>query len=205
MDQNVADMLARLERERPADPEAAVRSWSAGDERLAERVLQLLSEDGTREVSSPEAEDLPVAPAGSPPEDRTLDAMAPTTNAPLPSGAGSSHGSRGSRSGTGSGSTTSRFRRPDRIGPFRIEGQVPLGRGGFGEVWEAVRVDGGFKQRVAIKVISRATPDERMVRRFELERQVLASLDHPDIARLIDGGELDDGRPWLAMEFIEGS
>jgi serine/threonine protein kinase len=205
MDQNVADMLSRLERERPADPVAAVRSWCDGDERLAERVLQLLSDDGTRDVPPSEDEDLPVVPVGSSPDDRTLDGSAPTTNAPLLSGSGSSHGSRGARSGTGSGSTTSRFRRPDRIGPFRIEGQIPLGRGGFGEVWEAVRVDGGFKQRVAIKVISRATPDDRLVRRFELERQVLASLDHPDIARLIDGGELDDGRPWLAMEFIEGS
>ena len=91
-----------------------------------------------------------------------------------------------------------------KIGPFRIEGSRPLGRGGFGEVWSAMREEGGFRQRVAIKILSRSVVDEKVVKRFELERQVLASLDHPDIARLIDGGTLQDNRPWLAMEFVEG-
>jgi len=200
MDRNVADILARLERERPADVDAAVRSWCDGDDALVDRVLRLVNDDATRDVVDGEFEPPPAPSPSTPDADRTLDRTIPTTNAPLRSGSGPG----GARS-AGSGGTTSRFRRPDRIGPFRIEGQIPLGRGGFGEVWEAIRVDGGFKQRVAIKVISRATPDERMVRRFELERQVLASLDHPDIARLIDGGELEDGRPWLAMEYIDGT
>lgn len=91
-----------------------------------------------------------------------------------------------------------------KIGPFGIEGTRPLGRGGFGEVWSAMREDGGFRQRVAIKILSRSVVDEKVIKRFELERQVLASLDHPDIARLIDGGTLPDDRPWLAMEFVEG-
>ena len=91
-----------------------------------------------------------------------------------------------------------------KAGPFRIEGNRPLGRGGFGEVWSGMREEGGFRQRVAIKILTRSLTDEKAVRRFELERQVLASLDHPDIARLIDGGTLEDQRPWLAMEFVEG-
>ena len=91
-----------------------------------------------------------------------------------------------------------------KAGPFRIEGDRPLGRGGFGEVWSGMREEGGFRQRVAIKILTRSLTDEKVVRRFELERQVLASLDHPDIARLIDGGTLEDNRPWLAMEFVEG-
>jgi tetratricopeptide (TPR) repeat protein len=91
-----------------------------------------------------------------------------------------------------------------KAGPFRIEGNRPLGRGGFGEVWSGMRDEGGFRQRVAIKILTRSLTDEKVVRRFELERQVLASLDHPDIARLIDGGTLEDKRPWLAMEFVEG-
>ena len=94
--------------------------------------------------------------------------------------------------------------RDRKVGHFKIEGSIPLGRGGFGEVWSAMRDEGGFRQRVAIKILSRAISEERVVKRFELERQVLASLDHPDIARLIDGGTLDDGRPWLAMEFVDG-
>ncbi|MCH2162072.1 MAG: serine/threonine protein kinase, partial [Phycisphaerales bacterium] len=91
-----------------------------------------------------------------------------------------------------------------KVGHFRIEQSAPLGRGGFGEVWEGLRDEGGFRQRVAIKILSRSMNDDRAIRRFELERQVLASLDHPEIARLIDGGTLDDGRPWLAMEYVDG-
>jgi hypothetical protein len=114
---------------------------------------------------------------------------------PLPSRGGSATDRR---------RTARRFQRPDRVGVFRIEADVPIGRGGFGEVWEGFRAEGGFRQRVAIKILSRSAADETVVKRFELERQVLASLDHPDIARLIDGGTLEDDRPWLAMEFVEG-
>ena len=123
-------------------------------------------------------------------------AITPVLGVPsLPSRGGSS--TDGRRSG-------GRFRRPDRVGVFRIEAEVPIGRGGFGEVWEGVRAEGGFRQRVAIKILARSASEETVVNRFELERQVLASLDHPGIARLIDGGTLEDQRPWLAMEFVEG-
>lgn len=87
-----------------------------------------------------------------------------------------------------------------RIGPFRIVHE--LGQGGMGRVFLAERADGQFEQRVAIKVIRDATPG--MVRRFLAERRILALLEHPHIARLIDGGVTDDGLPYFAMEYVAG-
>ncbi|MGD8869817.1 MAG: protein kinase, partial [Gemmatimonadales bacterium] len=92
--------------------------------------------------------------------------------------------------------------RDDRIGPYRIVGVA--GRGGMGVVHLAERDDGQFRRRVAIKVI-RGGPDAIDLHgRFEAERHILASLDHPNIARLLDGGLTDDGRPYLVMEYVEG-
>ena len=93
-----------------------------------------------------------------------------------------------------------------RIGAFRLT--APVGRGGMGEVWAAERADGLYAQRVAIKVIRRRT-SPAMQAAFAKERQMLAKLEHPHIARLIDGGvarvgEGDEGLPWLAMEFCDG-
>lgn len=87
-------------------------------------------------------------------------------------------------------------------GAYRILRRI--GEGGMGRVYLAERDDGHFKQRVAIKIVdrSRSTPD--LVARFQSERQILASLDHPNIARLFDGGETDDGVPYLVMEYIDG-
>lgn len=91
---------------------------------------------------------------------------------------------------------------PDRIGPYRILRLA--GRGGMGSVYLAERDDPQLRQRVALKLISRMTP-EPLVRRFLEERQILASLDHPHIARLLDGGITADGLPWFAMEYVEGT
>jgi serine/threonine-protein kinase len=80
-----------------------------------------------------------------------------------------------------------------------------LGRGGMGVVWLAERDAGDFKQKVALKLLGHDAlrdPDRRA--RFRAERRILASLDHPHIARLLDGGALADGTPFLAMEFVEG-
>ncbi|RFF27564.1 MULTISPECIES: serine/threonine-protein kinase [unclassified Wenzhouxiangella] len=88
------------------------------------------------------------------------------------------------------------------IGPFRIE--QAIGSGGMGVVYRARRVSGGFEQTVALKVLGGARPDEAAVGRFERERDLLSRLEHPGIARLIDGGLTADGRPWFAMEHIEG-
>lgn len=89
-----------------------------------------------------------------------------------------------------------------RIGRYRIMGEV--GRGGMGAVFAAVRDDGEFDQKVAVKVILSGLNTDTIARRFRNERQILASLEHPNIARLLDGGMSDDGLPFYVMEFIEG-
>jgi eukaryotic-like serine/threonine-protein kinase len=89
---------------------------------------------------------------------------------------------------------------PDRIGPFRIVRE--LGRGGMGRVFLGHRADGQFDQRVAIKLIQQGPPG--VLRRFVEERRILALLEHPGIARLIDGGISEQGLPYFAMEVVEG-
>ena len=89
-----------------------------------------------------------------------------------------------------------------RVGAYRLVGE--LGRGGMGAVYLAERADGGFTQRVAIKLIKRGMDTDSVLARFRAERQILASLDHPNIARLVDGGSTGDGLPYLVMEYIDG-
>jgi len=79
-----------------------------------------------------------------------------------------------------------------------------LGRGGMGEVYLADRTDPAFAQRVALKVIKRGMDSQAIVRRFVRERQILARLDHPNLARLLDGGTGPDGRPYFALEWVDG-
>ena len=89
----------------------------------------------------------------------------------------------------------------DRLGPFALERE--LGRGGMGVVWLARRADGAFEQRVALKWISAlALTDAGAL--LSRERSLLAGLDHPHIARLIDGGCSEQGLAWFAMEFVDG-
>jgi tRNA A-37 threonylcarbamoyl transferase component Bud32 len=90
----------------------------------------------------------------------------------------------------------------ERIGPYRLVRR--LGHGGQGTVYEAVRDDGSFEQRVAIKMVNWELDSEPARRRFREERQILAGLEHPSIARLLDGGETANGTPYLVMEFIDG-
>ena len=89
-----------------------------------------------------------------------------------------------------------------RIGPYKILRE--LGHGGMGAVYLAVRDDDQFKKRVAIKLIRRGMDTDSIIRRFRHERQVLAALDHPNIARLLDGGTTADGLPYLVLEYVEG-
>lgn len=89
-----------------------------------------------------------------------------------------------------------------RIGAYRLIREI--GRGGMGAVWLAERDDGQFYQQVAIKLLHASSENEEVIRRFRHERQILASLDHPNIARLLDGGTTEDGRPYFVMEYIEG-
>lgn len=88
-----------------------------------------------------------------------------------------------------------------QFGPWRILG--PLGRGGMGTVWLAERSDGAYAQQVAIKLLSAPLADAEALQRFAQERQILARLKHPHIARMLDGGTVD-GLPWFAMDRVEG-
>ena len=89
-----------------------------------------------------------------------------------------------------------------RIGPWAVVDL--LGRGGMGEVYRVERADGRFEKRAALKLLAASLGDDAFRARFERERRILAGLDHPNIARLIDAGRADDGRPWLLMELVDG-
>lgn len=91
----------------------------------------------------------------------------------------------------------------DRIGPYWL--REVLGRGGMGAVYLAERVDGQFQQQVAIKLVRSDLASPDVLARFALERQLLARLEHPNIARLLDGGVTDDDRPYVVMEYIDGT
>ena len=90
-----------------------------------------------------------------------------------------------------------------RIGPWLVGDQ--LARGGLATVYLAERDDGEYEQRVAFKVMRRGLDTEDLVARFRTERQILSTLDHPGIARILDGGALPDGRPFLVLEFVDGT
>jgi eukaryotic-like serine/threonine-protein kinase len=89
-----------------------------------------------------------------------------------------------------------------RFGPYRIERL--LSRGGMGTVYLATRDDGQFDRRVALKLLHPGTNDPEHLQRFRAERQILARLEHPSIGRLYDGGETEQGIPFLVMEYVEG-
>lgn len=89
-----------------------------------------------------------------------------------------------------------------RIGPYVIEAQI--GSGGMGSVWKARRDDGRFEGHVAIKLLHLSWLGRIGEQRFQLEGRLLARLDHPNIARLIDAGVLEGGQPYLVLEYIEG-
>lgn len=88
------------------------------------------------------------------------------------------------------------------VGPYRIEEE--RGRGGMGVVYRVSRADGAFRKDVALKLVKRGMDTDEVLARFRRECQVLAALEHPGIARLMDGGAADDGRPYLVMEFVDG-
>ena len=90
----------------------------------------------------------------------------------------------------------------ERLGAFRL--RELIGRGGMSDVYRAEREAGDYQQTVAIKVLPRGLSGPDMLRRFHAERQILASLNHPHVARLLDGGAGPDGAPFLVMEFVDG-
>ncbi len=92
--------------------------------------------------------------------------------------------------------------RGQRVGAYRLERL--LGRGGMGAVYLAARDDGEFEKRVAVKFVRTRLATPALLRRFRNERQILAALEHPNIARLLDGGTAENGLPYLIMEYVEG-
>src|ERR1700687_3552601 len=89
-----------------------------------------------------------------------------------------------------------------QIGSYRIIRE--LGRGGMGAVYLAARADESFDKQVALKLIKRGMDSDAIIKRFVMERQILANLDHANIARLIDGGTTEDGLPYFVLEYIDG-
>ena len=90
----------------------------------------------------------------------------------------------------------------DRVGPYRL--LTELGRGGMGTVYLAERADDAFEQRVALKIVRGVIASPSAVERFLAERRILARLEHPNIARLLDGGTTPEGAPYFVMERVEG-
>lgn len=89
-----------------------------------------------------------------------------------------------------------------QFGAYQIIREI--GRGGLGAVYLAARADDEYRKEVAIKLVRRGLDTDDILRRFRIERQILAQLDHPNIARLIDGGTTDDGLPYFVMEYVDG-
>src|SRR6478672_11205933 len=89
-----------------------------------------------------------------------------------------------------------------RLGAYEILREI--GRGGMGTVYLAARADGQFQKQVAIKILKRGTDTDEVLRRFAVERQILAKLDHSNITRLLDAGTTQDGLPYFIMDYVEG-
>ncbi|HEX6576539.1 MAG TPA: serine/threonine-protein kinase, partial [Gemmatimonadaceae bacterium] len=89
-----------------------------------------------------------------------------------------------------------------RVGPYQIVREI--GHGGMSRVYLADRADGGFEQHVTVKLLRAGMDSPADIERFRLERQILARLNHPNVARLLDGGVTGDGIPYLVMEYVEG-
>ena len=91
---------------------------------------------------------------------------------------------------------------PARIGPYRVVRE--LGHGGMGSVILALREGEEMQRHVAIKLVKRGMDTREILKRFEVERKVIGSLNHPNIARVLDAGATDDGRPYFVMEYVQG-
>ncbi len=102
----------------------------------------------------------------------------------------------------GAGADAAQPSAPERIGAYRVTGLI--GQGGMGAVFEGERDSGDFAHKVAIKIIRPGILSDKLIARFRRERQILADLSHGNIARLLDGGELEDGSPYIIMEFVDG-
>jgi eukaryotic-like serine/threonine-protein kinase len=89
-----------------------------------------------------------------------------------------------------------------QIGPYQVIHAI--GHGGMGAVYLAARADDQYQKQVAIKLVKRGIDTGFIIRRFRTKRQILANLDHPNIAKLLDGGTTEDGLPYVVMDYVEG-
>src|SRR5688572_24552915 len=178
----IEEVFSRVEPLPPAAREATIARLCGGDGALAAEVRTLL-EHGAR------AGDFLASPA--------LGADFVLTAAFGP--ARSAAGAPGARPEPGGARDELVGRTIDR---YRIERRIASG--GMGTVYEAVRADGQFAQRFALKLVKRGMDSEEILARFRRERETLAALEHPNIARLIDGGATRAGQPYLVMELVEG-
>jgi formylglycine-generating enzyme required for sulfatase activity/serine/threonine protein kinase len=121
--------------------------------------------------------------------------------APLGGSGGGASRDPDSASGFSTHESASTARAGDTVGPYKLVSKI--GEGGFGEVWMAERRE-PFTQRVALKLIKPGMDSRSVVARFEQERQALAVMNHPHIAKVLDGGLTKEGRPYFAMEFVKG-
>jgi serine/threonine protein kinase len=156
-----AIFLAALEKTTPQERDAFAEAACAGDQKLLERVRELL-----------DSHDDSAGPLDSPPIGMTATIARPITEKP----------------GT-------------RIGPYKLLQQI--GEGGFGVVYMAEQIE-PVRRKVALKIIKPGMDTKEVVARFEAERQTLALMDHPNIAKVLDGGATESGRPYFVMELVKG-
>ncbi len=169
----------------PAQRAQFVQTSCGGDPALIQEVQSLLPPDTMQQVPRTGPSGIVgMTPSGTPIYDSPASAMF---------GTGVSPSAMGYSTPIGPGSF---------IGAYRVVRE--LGRGGMGVVYLAMRDDGAFRKNVALKLLLRDQVTDEFILRFRQERQVLAAMDHPNIARILDGGDTQDGMPYYVMEYVEG-
>ncbi len=187
-----AHEIFNVVRKLPASRQEEYLEQACGDNAgLIERVRDLLASDAeiNARLDSIAAKN---SPSGHPePAEESSDSFDPETSPPIRSDAmlNSPDGEPG------------KLNPGERIGPFKL--LHPLGKGGMGEVWMAEQSE-PVKRLVALKVIKRGFGSKEVLARFEAERQALALMNHPNIARILDVGTTPDGQPYFAMELVQG-
>ncbi len=192
-----------------ASPDARrthVRDASRGDADLEEEVMALLRADGESSTlldlvsdGPPDGSpgDLPVGPSVDTPDDPSHGSpVGPPVERQIERPGELSGEKDPEKNVDGDSAAT------EQIGPYRLLQE--LGRGGMGVVYLVERADCQFRKKLALKLVKRGMDTDEILHRFRHERQILATLEHPNIARLYDGGASEDGRPYLVMEYIEG-
>lgn len=217
--ERIKDLLEQLISLPESGDEAARNAFlsRAGvDADIRSEVLRLLAADSRargktagqsaegQAATADSLQNLPVSDATSAP---TVPPDQPAATSAAGGGGGGSGANRNAGGGSGGGRsttprTTSDSHDPEHIGPYRVLKR--LGGGGMGVVYLCIRDDEQITRRVAVKLIKKGMDSEAVLKRFELEKQVLSNLSHPNIARVLDAGMSDDHRPYFVMDYVEG-